>query len=235
MRGFVLVLLASIPLFGGTFGTEADCYGVVVNGGVSASCATAWGTYAFATVSLTGLSVSAEAGAEVAYNWGSASAGFTEGFMLTVTGASGDGYAEPLFSSNASPSQGAATFGEVSASLGGCSLDTVGAALGSCSPTSIPFVFGVPQTLTLAEYAVANASSPFGSSAVASWAGFEFFDANGQPLSDVSYSFVSTGQPTGLPEPGTLILTAIACAALVAFARRLGNSAQAGSLSLSRK
>jgi hypothetical protein len=42
-----------------------------------------------------------------------------------------------------------------------------------------------------------------------------FFDAYGQRLGYYNYSFVAT------PEPGTLpLLTAMACAALIAFDRR---------------
>ena len=157
----------------------------------------------------------------------SASASFTEGFILTVTGGSGDGYAEPLFALSAGgSSEGFQGFGEASASLGGCALQTNGAPPGTCSPMSVPFVFGVPQMLTLSESTSADVLSPWSEPSSlaygnASMTGFEFFDANGQPLNGVSYSFVSTGQPSGVPEPGTFpILTTMACAALIAFARR---------------
>jgi hypothetical protein len=57
--------------------------------------------------------------------------------------------------------------------------------------------------------------------------GFLFFDDYGQQLSGVTYSFVATDQPpSGTPEPRTLpLLTAMACAAFIAFKLRRGSPA----------
>jgi hypothetical protein len=53
--------------------------------------------------------------------------------------------------------------------------------------------------------------------------GFSFITAYGQPLSGIAYTFVP-GEAT--PEPGTLpLLTAMACAAFIAFKLRRGSPA----------
>jgi hypothetical protein len=84
-------------------------------------------------------------------------------------------------------------------------------------------VFGAPQTLTLSESASASAGYFYGVPPVGGAAGlsdFEFFNAYGQQLSGISYSFVPADQPSATPEPDTLALAAMACAFLIAFERR---------------
>jgi hypothetical protein len=86
---------------------------------------------------------------------------------------------------------------------------------------SIPFVFGVPQMLTLSEFADAEAGPYFYGvpdvGGMAGLLGFSF-SAYGQPLNGVTYTFVPANQ-TSVPEPASLPLTALACAALIAIAR----------------
>ena len=153
----------------------------------------------------------------------SATASLTWDFILTVTGGYGDGYAEPELSVGAD-SYGGVGWGDASASLGGCWMNASGGTPpGGCSPTSVAFVFGVPQTLTLFESADASAGYFYGVPPVggaASMSGFEFFKAYGQPLSGFTYTFVPADQPSATPEPDTLALAAMACAFLIAFERR---------------
>jgi hypothetical protein len=153
----------------------------------------------------------------------SATASLTWDFILTVTGGYGDGYAEPELSVGAN-SYGGVGWGDASASLGGCWMNASGGTPpGGCSPTSVAFVFGVPQTLTLFESADASAGYFYGVPPVggaASMSGFEFFKAYGQPLSGFTYTFVPADQPSATPEPDTLALAAMACAFLIAFERR---------------
>jgi hypothetical protein len=212
MRGFVALLLVSIPISAAT--VSVNCNGVVYQGTDSASCGsqTTAGSYA-----------EASEGAVFASVWGdggsSAFASFTQDYIFTVTGAYGNGFAQPLLMVGGDSFGSFASAGG-SASLGGCELNSNwGGGYSYCSPGSIPFVFGTPQTLTLS--LSAGASSNYRTPPVdgeARWSGFAFFDAYGRPLSDFSYTFWPISQTT--PEPSTLFLTAMACAALIVFHRR---------------
>jgi hypothetical protein len=231
MRGFVLVLFAAVPLFGGTVYTSATCDGVTSGGsGDTSFCSGNDGIGgASAGVLLADWYVYANAGSDLgAASSMSATASLSQYFILTVTGGSGDGYAEPqqLYAVGGHPSNGE---GWASASLGGC-------AFGSsedveppqyCPWWSVPFVFGAPQTLTLSESASASVG-PLGTESAAAGfvGGFLFFNAQGQQLSGITYTFVPTDQPpSATPEPGTLpLLSAVACAAFIAFKLRRRSS-----------
>jgi hypothetical protein len=153
----------------------------------------------------------------------SAEASLTGDYILTVTGGYGSGYAEPEFM------MGSNGFGDgegqAIVSLGGCYVESsMGGPAPGCPPTSVAFVFGVPQTLALSEYAQGGAAG-WGTpedGAEAGLFGFSFITAYGQPLSGITYTFVPTDQPpSAMPEPGTLpLLNAMACAAFIAFKRR---------------
>ncbi|MGO4885582.1 MAG: PEP-CTERM sorting domain-containing protein [Bryobacteraceae bacterium] len=234
MRGFVLVLIASMPLCGSTIvSTSVNCNGAT--GG--SSCSDAMGTGAWALADPTSLyvAVSAWTGYNVqtgAGEYASASASLTEDFVLTVTGGFGNGYAEPDLGAGGG-GWGSYGVGWASASLGGCGVSSYGEGPPSvgCPWNSVPFVFGVPEQLTLSESA--NVSLEYTATGIPAvnagalvYSGFLFFDANGQPLNDVSYSFVPGDLPPATPEPGTLLLSAIACAVLAGFARRRASRPQ---------
>lgn len=226
MRGFVLVFFASISLFGGTVDTSATCDGVTYQGSDSASCGNQYAdASAQAQASLTSMSVYASAQTWMP-TWGvsagssSATASLSQDFILTVTGGYGDGYAQPEFSLG-SHSYFGVGWGTASISLGGCSEFSSGGGQGvPCPTTSVAFVFGVPQTLTLSESAWAGAGGYFyGVGTVGGLAGLDGFSFSGWG-SSVTYTFVPAPPPSPTPEPGTLALTAMACAALIAFAGR---------------
>jgi hypothetical protein len=111
--------------------------------------------------------------------------------------------------------------GAATASLGQCLLPSDGY---FCN---VPFTFGVPETLTLTLFAGAatfgeeyESASASGEAAYNGFLGF--YDVYGDRLSGVTYQIGSVGQST--PEPGTLLLTAMAGAALLACALRRGGS-----------
>ncbi|MGC2415246.1 MAG: hypothetical protein WA459_21425, partial [Stellaceae bacterium] len=104
----------------------------------------------------------------------SASALLTGDYAFTVTGGSGDGFAEPLLTI------WGANGGNVewaSASLGGCEV-SLGGPL-QCLWASVPFEFDVPQTLALFLHAGASVSPYGGATGEASVGGFAFFYTNG--------------------------------------------------------
>ena len=152
MRGFVLVLIASMPLCGSTIvSTSVNCNGAT--GGSSCS-GTQWGprlgpadpTSLYVAVSAwTGYNVQTGAG-----EYASASASLTEDFVLTVTGGFGNGYAEPDLGAGGG-GWGSYGVGWASASLGGCGVSSYGERpRPSAAPwNSVPFVFGVPLSSSL--------------------------------------------------------------------------------------
>jgi len=218
MRGFVLILFAAVPLFGGTVSTSVTCDGVTYEGSDTASCGSLLGTGASAQVSW--MSVNATAWTGFSGGDSSAYASLTGDYILTVTGGYGSGYAEPEF---LMASGGFHGYGGASASLGGCSVESsMGRGAAGCPPTSVAFVFGVPQTLAFSESAeggAAGSGTPEDGGSAELYS-FLFFSSYGQPLSGITYSFVDQ-PPSATPEPGTLpLLTAMACAAFIAFKRR---------------
>ena len=223
MRGFVLVLFAAVPLFGGTVYTSATCDGLTSEGSDAAGCGVLWSTWtsgASAQASLTEMYVTASAST----GWdipdsSSATASLSQDFILTVTGGQGDGYAETeLGAYGGNPWSGGQGWG--SESLGGCNFWS-GDDVNPPEYCQLAFVFGVPQTLTLSESAGASVG-PYSSAGTSGGAGmpgyFTFFSDQGQPLSGVTYTLVpgeATAEPRTLP-----LLTAMACAAFIAFRLR---------------
>jgi hypothetical protein len=85
-----------------------------------------------------------------------------------------------------------------------------------------PFVDGVTQTfvISLTDYSLAlGGTAANNTGGLASLSTPLFFDANGDPLNNVSFTMSST--PVTLPEPSGGLLVGVALAAL-AFARRSG-------------
>ena len=225
MRRLFLILVACAPTFAQSVSTSATCNGVTYYGTASASCGSQ-GTAASAEWQ--GFYVDASASS---YNGGSSSASvsFSGAFILTVMGGTGDGFADPGLSAGGD-SFGAEATAFASASLeassGGCQA-TGGPqppySFSTCTPTSMSFVFGIPQTLGISLSANATSGSGYDDPGVvggASTGGFSFYDVNGNPLNDVTYTFVPAPPPTPTPEPGMFpLLAAMACASLIARKR----------------
>ena len=118
-------------------------------------------------------------------------------------------------------SYGGASSSLLNSSGAGCEAGAAGSGLPStdCNPTSLPFVFGVPQTLTLSlEAYAASAYGVLAGGSAGSPAYFSFFSVSGQQLSGVTYTF--TPVPAPVPEPGMFpLLAAMACAAPIACKR----------------
>jgi len=215
MRVLLPVLLACVPSFAGTISLSADCSGgVTTYTSDSASCGSEVTDGATAEVE-PGSFVTASAWSPG--NGGAlASASFTEDYVFTVWGVSGDGFAEPLLMAQGG-NQGS-DWASASASLGGCELSQGGSGRPQqCPWASIPFEYNVPQILTLSLSADASASVFGDDFSAAEEDGFAFLDTSGNLLSGVPYSF----DPAPAPEPGTLpLLTGMACAAIIAVKRR---------------
>jgi hypothetical protein len=155
--------------------------------------------------------------------YSSASASFSEDYALTVFGGSGAGFAEPIMSAQGD-SQGGMASAIASATLenssGGCETGSAneGPPLSTCGPGSVPFVFGVPQTLTLSLAAYATSGDDYSAGvqgAASGYVGFEFF-VNGDPY-NATYTFTPGA---AVPEPGMFpVLAAMACVALIARLR----------------
>ena len=207
MRVAVCLFLAAIPLSASSIQFSIQCYsGPTTQSPDSVSCA---GPSDSASASVNGYSVNA-----------SASAGYPgfsnttvldyDGFTITFFGGPGYGWAQPRFQFSQYMmfgSQAAAT-----ASAGGC-YDT-------CPWDTFPFEFGVPETFGFTLFAGASSFPDFGSAGAAATASFDgfigFYDQYGNWLNGVTYEIDSGGQST--PEPATLLLTALAGAALLARA-----------------
>jgi len=214
MRLVVLFLVASIPLFASTIDVSAWCSSAPTNQGLGwASCGDSFDS-ASATVS--GLSAAANAWAAPDWYRSNATASLTEDLVFTFFGGTGPGFAQPWLTLSASMhfgSNAAAT-----ATFGACLVGPGGV----CDWNSMPFVFGVPETVTLTLNVGAATYGEWYDSATASASAefdgfFGFSDVNGYPLSGVTYTMSPAGEA---PEPATLLLTAMAGAVLLACALR---------------
>jgi hypothetical protein len=216
MRRLVLILVACASGLANTLSTSVTCDGVTYYGSGSTSCGDAGAT---ASADSGDLFVDAFV-SSLTGGYSSASASFSGEYVLTVMGGSGDGFADPLLSAGGD-SFGAEDVASSSASLGGSSggCQATGGPLppyssSTCTPTSLSFVFGIPQTLDIS--LSANATSGFdyddpGVEGSAGAGGFSFYDVNGNPLPNATYTLVPF---TPTPEPDMFPLLAVmACAA----------------------
>ena len=220
MRALISLLLASIPICAGTLDITATCDGVVYPGAYSCSDGSLQTPGPYANVMGSSLQVDAGIWLAPGGTISSASASFTGEYVLDITGGSGSGYAEPLWMFFADNYLGTLAMAGISAtmvtSMGDCSVESIFPSDNNpqtCS--SLPFTFGVPQTVAVSLSAGAIASFPALVNAIGSFDGFYFFDSFGRPTS-ATYSLA----PVELtPEPATWLLTATAFAALVTLAR----------------
>jgi hypothetical protein len=218
VRIVVWFLLASIPLSASSIDVSVWCTNPgtaqgTTQGPESASCGNSFDT---ASATAGEFRVAADASAGIGYSLATAS--FSEDLVLTFFGGTGVGFAQPSLTLSIFQQFGSSGF--ATASLGGCVLTWPGYL---CPWNSVYFSFGVPETMTLSLNAAAQAFGELYESSVgygeASYDGFYgFYDAYGNPLSGVTYEIGSGGQ--SIPEPGTLLLTALAGAALLACSRR---------------
>jgi len=151
--------------------TSVTCDGVTYVGAGSVSCGNQIlaGASAVATEQIVYVLLNNSPG-----NSASGSASFSMDYLLTVFGGSGDGSAEPQLSAGSDPNSGQDE-AAAGAYLGNCEATAQGGDWGNtCTPTSLPFVFGVPQTLTLSMSANATAAN-YGSDTMSANAGFGGF------------------------------------------------------------
>jgi hypothetical protein len=230
MRRLFLILAACAPGFASTVvNTLAGCDGVIDFGTASASCEVSLQTSASAEASTATLSVDTTVNASPP-GISSAEASLSGAYVLTVTGGSGDAFAEPQLSTELelgtdSVFRNYASVGLANAS-GGCTAmaGNGNPFLNTCTPTAVPFVFNTPQVLFLimfAETQIQPGAIRDYDSASAAEAGFVFYGANGQVLNGVTYSFVPVSSFIPTPEPGMFpLLAAMACAVPIARRRR---------------
>ncbi len=216
MRIVVWFLLASIPLSASTISLSAWCMTApTTQGSDSAFCGDSFDA---ASATVAGYDVAASAGAGPGYYASNAAASLSEDLVITFFGGTGVGFAQPSLMLSISEHFGSA--GSATASFGGCEVYP---SSDSCGWNSVEFFFGVPETLTLSLNAGAATFGELyesaGGSGEASWDGFIGFYGPGEVgLSGVTYVIGSGGESS--PEPGTLLLTAMAGAALLACSRR---------------
>jgi hypothetical protein len=223
MRRLFLILVACAPSFAATLSALAQCDGVLYFG--TTGLASGGGEINYAYCASSDASASAEA-LSATPSLNVSASGNAQGqatlyalYELTVMGGIGDGFAEPQLSAAGSFSdpQYPQNFGYATELLSGNSgsCEAIAGAgnpyQDSCTPTSVSFVFGIPQTLNLSLYAGAASGLGYENSASTGGVGFVFYNVNGQLLNDVTYTF------TPAPEPGMFpLLAAMFCAALIA-------------------
>jgi hypothetical protein len=228
MRRLFLLLVACVPGFADTLSTSVTCNGVTYNGTASASCTDSDASASASSGNqMVGVFVLTDPGGS-----SQASASLSGVYELTVFGGSGDGFAAPELSAS-SGFDGAGADSQAQESLmnssgAGCYATSLegGMLETNCTSTSLPFVFGVPETLTLSMNASAFSLGFYESYPITGGAGgvgFAFYDVNGNPL-PATYTFVPASSTAPTPEPGMFpLLAAMACAALIAR-RRLRKS-----------
>jgi len=150
---------------------------------------------------------------------GSATANFSDDYVFTVFGGTGDGAFFPCFSG------GANAGASVGMSFAGIGLrDLSPGANDNCFPngqpngTPKPFTFGVPQIVHVDVVGSAAPPTPFrGAGGSESLYAIRFYDPVGNLLSNVNYTLVS------VPEPSALSLLSIGLMFLTVAVRRISN------------
>jgi hypothetical protein len=178
-----------------TISTSATCDGVTTVGTFSASCNDGrFAANAFISAPLivsdtvSAFSVLAHAGAisgPPPLNMGEASANFSDEYVFTLNGGTGDGFFFPVFSLSEDSGTVGATF---------AGLET------GCTPSMTvcmkPFTFGVPQIVGIDMTAVADGVETRVGDASVFFDGIAFFDPSGNPLSNVTFTLVEVPEPS---------------------------------------
>ena len=233
MRFLILFLLACASGLASSVDASATCKTYGSPGGswvgavYSASCGDDFSS-AEGDVSISGAWAEVSAGAGSfggALFTAGASASLDADYVLTVTGATGEGFFLPTFSGSFGgdlwdQATGDASIGDYSGN--GCSFNLL-YSVSSCGNAFMPFVFDTPETLNVSlslsgsQGAAQFDHNYFVGGAIEGCCSFEFFaNQHEPPLSGVSYTLVPAPGETPTPEPGTFLLLAGAgCAALV--------------------
>jgi hypothetical protein len=233
MRFLILFLLACASGLASSVDASATCKTYGSPGGswvgavYSASCYDGFSS-AEGEVSISGAWAEVSAGAGSfggALFTAGASASLVADYVLTVTGATGEGFFVPTFSGSFGGDMwdqvsGGASIGDNSGN--GCDFNLL-YSVSSCGNTFMPFVFDTPETLSVSlslsgsEGAAQFDDDYFVGGAIEGCCSFEFFaNLNEPPLSGVSYTLVPAPGETPTPEPGTFLLFAGAgCASLL--------------------
>ena len=192
----------SLTLAGGlasaaTISTSATCDGVTTFGTTLASCNKGH-TEAHASASQGAVSAEAQL---LAFPpaFPSAGADYSDTYVFTVTGGTGQGSFYPCFSFN--PNVLPMSVGQASAEFGGIFANPGGPPCTSsfAFSNSKPFTFGIPQIVGYS-LSASGFGSPLhgaGSASVAS-SGIQFFDPVGNLLSNVNFTLVSVPEPSAL-------------------------------------
>ena len=137
------------------------------------------------------------------YGYAYAYAHYSATFEFTVTGGSGSGFVTADLSSWGDHGYGSASFTSSPASGYG---------------SSITFTYDVPEIVNLDLEARTGGGAVWGAAAYADFNGFRFFDANGDPLSNVDFSMTELEAAT--PEPGSFAACGLLLSVLLFVRRR---------------
>jgi hypothetical protein len=198
-----------------TISTSATCDGVTTVGTTSASCND--GRFkADARVSQSSLVVDALfLPAFPPGGGGEALANFSDDYVFTVTGGTGEGVFHPCVSGDQDRTDAGA-----GVSLGGIGVGVINP---PCADTSFafsdsgPFTFGVPQIVHYTIEGFANPSLLHGSAdATATFDGIVFFDPSGNLLANVSFTLVEVPEPAAWTFLSIGVLFSVAIRRIVA-------------------
>ena len=194
MFKYVLSLTFAVGLASAaTITTSATCDGVTTIGTTSAMCQSS-DAIAYAAAGPFGVNVYTSQAPCCSFH-GSASAYSSDTYAFTIMGGTGQGIFEPciLFAGDPPSYSVTMSFGSFSYSINTQSIPL----LSTCDfgYGKMPFTFGVPQIITI------SASGMAGGNGVGyiQLGIIRFFDLSGNPLSNVTYTLVSTT----IPEPSS--------------------------------
>lgn len=183
-----------------TISTSATCDGATTFGTTSARCKTS-DAFADATAGPFGVSVFVETGIERRFQ-ASASAYFSDTYDFTITGGNGQGMFEPCIQLHGYPPSYSVgmSFGSFGYSISGRSVPL----FNTCDPGygKMPFTFDVPQIIAVSASGRADNGDSDGSVQLTL---IRFFDLSGNPLSNITYTLVSTT----IPEPSSRTLLGV--------------------------
>lgn len=226
-----------------SFSTSVSCAGSPSGGGgwVShASCSYQEPMFGFyssaqANVSVTSTGASVSAFADAFHMSASASAAYSALLTITVYGGTGIGYLYPTTSRSSWGPSGDISDGSFTGTMttpanAPCANIAIPPEIGGCSA----FVFGEPQVFTLSLYAAAAYTPRTGTAITQFTNSFRFWDANGNEISNVTYTLEGL-DPLQSPEPGpgiSLLIAGMLFASRAVGRRRFGAPSIRTALSL---